>query len=258
MGLFLFAIALIAADDGPVLKKWTVGGQEREALVVAPTKTIDEAAGHPVIFAFHGHGGSMRNTHRAWALHKLWPEALVVYPQGLPTPGKFDPGGQRPGWQNRPGQQDDRDLKFVDAIWESLGSEYKLDPKRVFATGHSNGAGFTYCLWYARPDRFTAFAPSAASPRIPVGKALPPRPVLHIAGKNDKTVPFADQEKTIAGVKTNNGCDEKGREWAPGCLKYESTKGAPVVIMIHEGDHKYDADAPARIVRFFQEAVSPP
>ena len=54
----------------------------------------------PVVFAFHGHGGTMRHAAATFGYHKVWPEAVVVYMQGLPTPGAItDPEGKRPGWQ---------------------------------------------------------------------------------------------------------------------------------------------------------------
>ena len=42
-----------------------------------------------------------------------------------------------------------------------LKTDYKVDDKRIYSTGHSNGGGFTYLLWAARGDVFAAFAPSA-------------------------------------------------------------------------------------------------
>ena len=96
-------------------------------------------------------------------MHELWPEAVVVYMQGLSTPGRLtDPEGKKPGWQSAAGDQGDRDLKFFDALLATLKQEYKIDERRIYSTGHSNGGGFTYLLWSARPNMFAAVAPSAA------------------------------------------------------------------------------------------------
>ena len=59
-------------------------------------------------------------------------------------------------------EQGDRDLKFVDAILKTLREKYKVDDRRIFATGHSNGGGFTYLLWAARGKELAAIAPVAA------------------------------------------------------------------------------------------------
>src|ERR1700704_4169529 len=80
----------LAAESAPA--KWTVDGVKREALVVLPSTSSKSKP--PVIFAFHGHGGSMHFASRGMAFQNFWPEAIVVYPQGLPTPGIImDPGG---------------------------------------------------------------------------------------------------------------------------------------------------------------------
>ena len=100
---------------------------------------------------------------RSFGYHTLWPEAIVVYMQGLPTPGKTDPDGKQPGWQRLAGDQQDRDFKFFDAVLADLKKDYKVDAKRVYATGHSNGGGFTYLLWSTRGDIFAAMGPSAAA-----------------------------------------------------------------------------------------------
>ena len=108
----------------------------------------------------------MKYAANKFAYHKHWPEAIVVYMQGLNTPGTLtDPQGKLPGWQKTFGDQGDRDLKFFDAVLATLKKDYKVDEKRIYATGHSNGGGFTYLLWAARGDVFAAVAPCAAAAR---------------------------------------------------------------------------------------------
>lgn len=139
---------------------WTVGELTREALVYLPSKKSDDAA--PVVFGFHGHGGSSQNAARSFGFEKLWPEAIVVYMQGIPTPGRLtDPEGKRNGWQSDAGDQGDRDLKFFDAVLATLREKYKVDDRRIYSSGHSNGGGFTYLLWAKRP---TSSPPSHPRP----------------------------------------------------------------------------------------------
>ena len=166
-GFLVFTLLLpiarsVRAEDEPVRREWTVDGVlYREALVYVPPTA--KSAPVPVIFAFHGHGGTMAFAERKFSFHTLWPEAMVVYPQGLPTAGKLtDPEGKKSGWQFDAGDYGDRDLKFFDAILASLRQDYRIDDKRIFVTGHSNGGGFTYLLWAKRGDRS---APSRRAPR---------------------------------------------------------------------------------------------
>ena len=251
----LFLMMVFTAD--PVLNRMEVqvDGVTREALVSIPEGASKEKPA-PVVFGFHGHGGSMRNASRQFGVEEVWPEAVVVYMQGLKTPTARDPAGDKPGWQNRPGIQGDRDLKAFDAFLALIKSKTTIDENRIYATGHSNGGGFTYCLWAGRRDVFAAIAPSSANPPIP--ESLKPIPVFHVTGKADAIVSYENQVRTVEGVRKVNGCDEKGTEWAKDCTLYKSEKGAPVVWMVHAGGHKYESRAPALIVRFFKEHQKTP
>lgn len=268
--LLLLEPTFARAEDELTLRHWNIAGVEREALVWIPapapetdaTKTAfesDKAKKYPLVFAFHGHGGTMRNTSRTFAIHRHWPNAIVVYMQGLKTPGRLtDPDGKKPGWQHDLGDQKDRDLHFFDAVLETISKENSVDESRVYATGHSNGGGFTYLLWAARGDVFAALAPSAAVPRIKHESKMKPKPVLHIAGENDPLVTFETQMQGMKLVRKVNECSEEGKAWAENCTIYEGTSsGKPIVTMITQGTHKFPDKAPELIVRFFKENSKP-
>lgn len=253
--IFLLLAALLGVGD-PQKTEWTVDGVAREGLVCAPTK--ESPGGPPLVFGFHGHGGSMQNAARSFGLHDLWPEAVVVYLQGLPTPGQLtDPEGKKAGWQKSPGDQGDRDLKLFDTVLAAMKEKYKIDAGRIYATGHSNGGGFTYLLWANRPDVFAAIAPSAAAGARPQ-KDTKPCPTLHLAGEKDPLVRFEVQMRAVTAIKAFNGCEEQGKDWDKGCLLYPSSKDAPVVTFIHPGTHQYPAEGPALIVKFFKEHARKP
>ena len=257
LGLVALLTTITArADETLTRRQWTVDGIIREALVYAPPSTRTAAA--PVIFAFHGHGGSINNAARTFSYHTHWPEAIVVYMQGLNTPGRLtDPEGKKPGWQSVGGDQGDRDLKFFDAVLASLKQDYQVDAKRIYATGHSNGGGFTYLLWAARGDIFAAFAPSAAVAFRTLPQ-LKPKPVLQVAGEKDLLVKFAWQQQTMDALRKLNQCGE-GCSWEgeKGCTLYPSKLDAPVVTFIHTGPHVFPATAPAIIVKFFKQHSLP-
>jgi polyhydroxybutyrate depolymerase len=237
----------------PTKVEWTVAGVKRTAILFVP-KTA-KASPTPVIFAFHGHGGKAENVVKSFGYQRLWPEAICVYMQGLPAPGQTDPEGKLPGWQKSSGDLEDRDLKFFDAVLASLKKDYKVDESRIYATGHSNGGGFTYVLWAMRGDVFAAVAPAAGG--LHELRSLKPKPAMHIAGELDQTVPFKNQQRTMEVVRTINGCESKGKEWAKDCLIYESKTGTPFVSLIYPGTHKFPTEAPPLIVKFFKQEVKP-
>jgi polyhydroxybutyrate depolymerase len=261
MRLRLLPIALLltgAAGAQPAPTVWTVDGIRREAIVIPPAKPAGGPA--PVLFVFHGHGGTMRNVARK-GFQAAWPEAIVVCPQGLPTVTGLDPEGRLPGWQLRLGADGDRDLKFFDAMLATLREKFNADPRRVFVTGHSNGGRFTYLLAATRREQLAAVAPSSC-PAAGLGVAEPrPLPVLHLAGKTDRVVPYDAQARTMDGIRRLNGCAPEGKPWASaGDLTgtiYSCQSGAPFVSLIHPGGHLYPNEAVALIVRFFQEAKTP-
>src|SRR5579862_7082553 len=88
--LLVAACACAAGSAQGQVMKWTVKGVEREALIIAPSNAAGADVKAPVVFAFHGHGGNMQQVADA-GVQQLWPEAIFVYPQGLPTKLYVDP-----------------------------------------------------------------------------------------------------------------------------------------------------------------------
>ena len=231
-------------------QEWTIAGVKRSGFIAAPAKA---AAGlpTPLVLVFHGHGGTAANMSRALPIHKKWPEAIVVYLQGAPAPGAIVDGeGRRAGWQSAPGALGDRDLRFVDTVLAWSKRTYAVDAKRVFAAGHSNGGWFTYVLWAARPEQFTAFAPAAAVFGRMAASAKP-KPALIIAGEKDKLVSFALQRRTIAAVVDLNQAATKGEPWFGGAEMHDS-EIADVVTYVHPGGHPLPANASDVVTRFFK------
>jgi polyhydroxybutyrate depolymerase len=259
IAVLLFAVfclgqqASAAAADNLTRKEWKVDRVAREALVYAPPAA--KTTPSPVVFAFHGHGGTMKNAATTFAYHKQWPEAIAVYMQGLNTPGALtDTEGKKPGWQKAVGDQNDRDLKFFDAVLATLKKDYRVDEKRLYATGHSNGGAFTYLLWAARGELLAAVAPSGAAARPQM--KLKPKPALHVAGEKDDLVRFEWQKRTMDAVRQLNGCGE-GKPWGEHCTLYPSKTGTPLVTYIYPGGHQFPQDVPPLVVKFFKEHAKP-
>ena len=237
------------------LKKmtWNVGDTTREALVYLPPSTSTSKK-VPLIFAFHGHGGTSGYAARKLAFHVTWPEAICIYPQGLPTAVPvIDPEGQRNGWQKNIGDQDDRDLRFFDRMLATMKSDYEIDERRIYSSGHSNGGYFTYILWAARGETFAALAPIAGTMVLRHSENLKPIPIIHVAGEKDPIVRFRLQEWTMERDRKLNECVSEGKPAGNFCTEYSSPKGAPVVTFIHPGGHEVPEGAIKRITQFFQE-----
>jgi polyhydroxybutyrate depolymerase len=244
------AVASATATTVPLTLKWTVEGTERQALVFAPPPSGD--AKMPLVFAFHGHGGSMEDAAHTMAIERAWPEALVVYMQGVRTfSRRVDPLALRTGWQLAPGDYEDRDLKFFDAVLSTLRTKYRVDDRRIYATGFSNGAYFSYLLWEERPSTFAAIASCAGSLSSKVHLKTP-KPLLQITGAKDHVVPVDGQKRTIETVRALNGAQGEGEPCGPGCTLYSSKQNAPVETIFHPGGHVYPAWASEKIAEFLK------
>ncbi len=253
-GCIFFAVVVMAAPEPKVLH-WTVNGIDRQALVYIPESAKTSAT--PIIFVFHGHGGNMNMMFRSRGFDKLWPEAIIVSPQGLNTPGRLtDPNGELPGWQKAAGDMNDRDLLFFDAMLKTFHEEYQVDDKRIYATGHSNGGGFTYLLLETRSDILAAAAPSAASAVLALSR-IKPKPVMHIMGEKDPLVKPQWQEATIKGMLNINHCSKNGEPYATDATIYPSTTGNPFIVYKHTGGHVFPQEANAVVIQFFKSMVKP-
>ncbi len=111
---------------------------------------------------------------------------LLVHPNGT-----LDSTGQTYWNSNWGGTVDD--IGFIEALIDSLASEYNLDLDRIYSTGMSNGGFMSYTLACELSNRIAAIAsvtgsmnenqPASCNPQHPT-------PVMEIHGTSDATVPY--------------------------------------------------------------------
>jgi polyhydroxybutyrate depolymerase len=243
----LAAFAFVAAQSNSHVETFNINGVTREALVYSGAGPVP-AGGRPLVFAFHGHGGNMNLSERGLNVQSLWPEAMVIYPQGLPTKGMTDPQGTKNGWQQKPGDEGDRDIKFVDAM---LAWVKGVNRHRIYSMGHSNGGRFTYVLWATRGDQFAAYGPSG-SPTLTSVRSFKPAPMFATAGENDPIVPFRGQLLSIQAVARLDGIDlSKGTKNGYITLA-NGTNGLEIGTYISPMGHSFPPDAVAATVALFK------
>ena len=240
---------------GGTIRHWTIDGVRRQALVFAPRAT--RGTKPPLVIAFHGHGGDSRTTAARMRIHTLWPQAVVVYPQGLNTPTVHDPAGTRSGWQGQGGELGDRDLELVDAIVATMKRSHAVDRRRIYATGFSNGAVFSLLLWAERAHVIAAIG-EVAGRLHPSATPTSPRALLAVVGRSDRVAPFALQRQTIRQARVINGALGPGSTCGRYCTLYASTSGpTPVKTLVHPGGHVYPTWASTELVRFFRSHRQP-
>ena len=247
VGLVGLLLILGVCGTSAEVMRWQVDGKTREAIVYAPAPSRG-GEGVPLVLSFHGFGDNMQNFQHT-NLHLAWPDAVVVYFQGLETRRGL------PGWQTERGGGDgDGDLRLVDVALASLRQTYQVDDDRIYATGFSNGGMFAYLLWAERSDVFAAYAPVAARLRPSVRPAQR-RPVFHVAGERDRVVDFSDQEAAIEVAIEVNGVGAMTTACGVGCVVHGADTATPVMTWIHAGAHTYPRGTSERIVSFFRDHV---
>jgi polyhydroxybutyrate depolymerase len=233
-----------------------VGGAERTALVFRNSVPAPPS-GAPLVLVFHGHGGTAQFMARRLRLQELWPQAIVAYLQGLPgVAGITDPEGRANGWQKNPGEMDDRDVRFTDVLLSELEKRHKVDARRVYAVGHSNGARFVNVLWVMRGDKFAAFC-SASAQGGRLLERVKPRSIFMIAGERDPLVPYQGQLLSV-GLARRVLHTEAARAVTSGYLTTEpGSNGIELATYLHPGGHEFPQAALPLVVEFFKRHALP-
>jgi polyhydroxybutyrate depolymerase len=172
------------------------GGTTRTYVIHLPATYGKHKQRVPLVLAFHGGGG---RSGRFETLSRLSEKAdkegfVVVYPDGMLSQGALSIRTWNAGKCCNPkaslGRQAD-DVGFVSALIDELAKTYRIDTKRVYATGHSNGAMFCYRLACELSNKIAAIAPNAGTIQLQQ-PCQPARvvPVIHFQSKLDKNVPY--------------------------------------------------------------------
>jgi polyhydroxybutyrate depolymerase len=173
------APALVGAcHPGDQMLSFSVDGDRHEALMHVPP---DARGRLPLVLAFHGAYDTARGTTVYYGLSRLADreQFAVLYPQA--SHGRF--------WELESEQHEDVDA--VRVLLDRVERASCIDRSRVYATGVSNGGGFTARLGCEMADRLAAIAPVAGG-YGPLGRCHPdrPLPVLEIHGTSDDVVPY--------------------------------------------------------------------
>lgn len=109
------------------------------------------------------------------------------------------------GW-NVSLQEDNPDLRFVDAVVARLESTMCIDRSRIYATGLSYGAAVTSMLMCMRPNTFAAAAPVAGIMNL-CTRTERNVPVVTFHGTADPILLWAGYADTPRAIARKYGCD---------------------------------------------------
>jgi len=183
------------------------GGRSRTFAFTLP-RGYDGARAYPLVFVFHGDGGTGEQVRGRYALESASNDgAVFVYPDG-----------EGRSWKQAEPESTGADFLFFDELAAMATSQFCVDTSRVFATGFSSGGYMANQLACARAGTIRAVAPVAGGgPYDAQGKRYDARGeltcrvaggvnALVIWGSSDTVVRPSEGQKAAEHWRKNAGC----------------------------------------------------
>jgi len=211
-------------EPGDSTRKLTVNGIERSYLLHIPPG-VDSLQPVSVVFVFHGQGERPADIQLLTEFNEVADKAsfLLIYPEGVGLAWKI---GVCCG---EAAEKKVDEAAFIRQILSDVGTIASVDPKRIYATGFSNGGLLVYQLACEMSDVFAGIAPVAGALLYSPCQPKQPVSVLHVHGLADATVPY-----TGGGILDTPPVEQVIDTW----VKLDSCTGAvqvdhPIEIVTH-------------------------
>lgn len=179
--------SLAEMEEGSIVHQ----GRTRRFLIYTPS-SYQNGNPAPVVFLFHGGGG--HNAEKMVSMTGFNEVAdregvIAVYPSSAVAKS---PEGQL--WNDgRNSTNTIDDVSFVIALINHLKTIRSIDPRRIYATGASNGGAMTYRLACDAADHFAAFAPviiNMSENLMRNCRPSRPVPMMVVNGVDDPVMPW--------------------------------------------------------------------
>jgi polyhydroxybutyrate depolymerase len=218
----------------------------------APNQGPNQGNGLPLILNFHGLGSNATRQAVYSELEEKGPERgyVVLTPEGT---------GGRAFWNTLPNVETPDDVAFSAALIDTAREQLCIDPKRVYATGISNGAGMSTLLACDLSRRIAAIAPVAGVNLVEPCPRGAPVSVIAFHGEEDAVVGYeggpccfgvndldlVPVPEAVAGFAQRDGCRRQPVERAVGAevvrYGYRGCDGGTNVVLytVTNGGHTW-------------------
>jgi polyhydroxybutyrate depolymerase len=168
-----------------------VAGQSRIAYLHVPA-VLDPGKKYPLVIGYHGGAGNAAGYIKQSEIFAKGEAAgfIVACPQGTPLAVGKDHRVWNSGSEYGAATDNADDVAFTRILIGEVAARYPIDPKRMYATGFSNGGQMCYRLALELSDRIAAIAPMSGGRLAQGSRPAHPVPVLHVHGTADGVYPF--------------------------------------------------------------------
>ena len=239
-----------------------VNGKTREYILSIPSN-YDMNKPYRLIFGWHPWGGSAMQTQQMQYFGLTTPsngQAILVAPEGQ----NFTMGSMSGlGWANAGGE----DVAFAHAMMDRFGAQLCIDQNRIFSTGFSFGAMFSFTLACTANSQQRAIAPMAGNTTTSGGCENSTRSVatMSFVGTDDSLLSVNRQAVQVFVKRdgcmtqttpvTPSWCDGLASQYLPcSCVQYQGCKtGYPVIECEYKAGHQFAPTSGAALWSFFSQ-----
>ncbi len=179
---------------GPI-PDFVVGGSRPVTVRVPPSYTGEMAA--PLVILLHGYGatGFLEDTYLEYSTVALERGAFFAAPDGTPDSKGRDFWNATDACCNFEGADVD-DSSYLIGLVDAISAQVRIDPRRVYFTGHSNGAFMSHRMACEHADRIAAIVTLAGVLQLDTSQCAASEPVsvLQVHGTADDTVHYEGGE----------------------------------------------------------------
>jgi polyhydroxybutyrate depolymerase len=270
IGLMLTSVTVQAQTWDTREESIRIDGESRTYLVFGPDTRPETPL--PAMIVMHGGLGNAEGVDRLYGMNEIAEREgfFAVYPNGPEINNRLM--RNRRTWNaglccGRAVEDNVDDVAFLSAMIDALIEDHNVDPRRVYASGMSNGAMMAYRLVCELPNAIAAAIPVAGTLVLDDCDGGENIPILHIHGADDDNVPVAggigpraivDIDylplfETFALLAARRGCSEPETSVDPTGIEqttFRCADGAPIVVKILPGvGHTWPGAEPRRLQR---------
>lgn len=199
--VFLLTLVMIFLNFlGSKKQSIELGDSTREYLLHLP-RSYNASDNFPLVIALHGYTDNPRLMEFYSGLSKKADreDFVVVYPYGTKSSSDKNLSWNGGSCCGNGVLSNVEDVKFINSLTDELIKKYKVDAKRIYIAGFSNGGLLAYRIASETPERYKAIAVVSGSIGGKVYNKLPPyiipnpkKPisVLLMHGMKDSRIPY--------------------------------------------------------------------